>query len=153
CWRSSITVRHRHRRRGALSVLPQDRFVAERQRDWKELDNLLARDKDLHRSDAATISRAAALYRSICTDVVRCRFASYTPDLAFYLNGLASRAHNALYGPRPFHSGAVANFFLRDFPRALRERKKAFALACLLFLVPCAIGVVGALRSVAFAEQ
>src|SRR6185437_6626223 len=59
----------------------QDDFVAARSRDWQELDRLLGASDMLHKLDGAGIARVAALYRSLCTDLMRCRAARYTPDL------------------------------------------------------------------------
>ena len=125
----------------------QDEFVAARSRDWHELDRLLVSGDSLHRLDGATISRAAALYRSLCTDLMRCRAARYTPDLGAYLDGLAARAHASLYGAQPLRVPGVVDFFARDFPRALRANGRFFLLACALFFLPFALGLAGALAS------
>jgi uncharacterized membrane protein SpoIIM required for sporulation len=131
----------------------QDDFVAARSPDWKELDRLLGATEMLHRQGGASISRAASLYRSLCTDLMRCRAARYTPDLATYLDGLAGRAHAALYGAQPFRVPGVLAFFTRDFPRALRDNGRLFAVSCALFFLPFAVGLLGALASEAFSTR
>jgi uncharacterized membrane protein SpoIIM required for sporulation len=125
----------------------QDEFVAARKRDWDELDALLGAGEPLHLKDGATISRVAALYRSLCTDLMRSRAARYTVDLASYLDALAGRAHATLYGAQPFHMPSLVALFRRDFPRALRANWRPFAIACALFFVPFLIGLLGALGS------
>lgn len=130
-----------------MSGPSQDEFVAARSRDWRELDLLLGEGEALHTKDGPTISRAASLYRSLCTDLMRCRSARYTPDLAGYLHGLAGRAHNTLYGAAPFRLPGLAALLARDFPRTLRERWRFFALASALFVIPWAVGLFGALHS------
>jgi len=125
----------------------QDQFVAGRSRDWQELDRLLVDADGVRARDGATISRMAALYRALCTDLMRCRAARYTPDLSAYLDGLAARAHAGLYGAQPFRMPGVIAFFTRDFPRALRANWKAFTIAFALLFVPFGIGLLGALAS------
>ena len=131
----------------------QDEFVAQRHHRWGELDRLLADGRQLHKLDGATISRVASLYRSLCNDLMRSRSAGFTPDLVGYLNGLAGRAHNALYGARPFQLPQFFRSLMVDFPRSFRRNINFFWLALLLFLVPCAIGVFGALNSPEFAAE
>jgi uncharacterized membrane protein SpoIIM required for sporulation len=134
-------------------MLPQDAFVAARSRDWDELDHLLVEGRELHELDGPSISRAAALYRSLCNDLTRCRGARYSPDLVGYLNGLAGRAHNALYGTRPMRTTGAVRLVARDFPRTLRKRWKFFVLSAALFIVPWIVGQVGAMASPDFAMK
>ncbi len=131
----------------AVPTRSQDDFVAARSPEWQELDRLLGASDMLHRLDGAGISRVAALYRSLCTDLMRCRAARYTPDLATYLDGLAGRAHAALYGTQPLHFPSIVDFLARDFPRALRDNWRMFAISCALFFLPFAVGLLGALAS------
>lgn len=130
----------------------QDEFVAARQRLWSELDGLLIGDKELHRLAPTSISKAASLYRIVCADLMHSRSVGYTTDLVSYLDGLAARAHNALYGARPYRLHALWDLVVRDFPRTLRRRWKFFALAWALFLIPCLVGLFGAMHSQEFAE-
>jgi uncharacterized membrane protein SpoIIM required for sporulation len=136
-----------------IGARSQDEFVAARSTDWKELDRLLSRGEALHQLDGPTISRAATLYRALCTDLMRCRGARFTPDLAHYLDELAARAHAALYGAEPLRLPGVIDFFARGFPRALRANGRLFAVACALFFLPFALGLVGALTSDEFSHN
>ncbi len=136
-----------------MIAVSQDDFVAARSRDWKELDRLLLDGASLHQLDGPSISRGASLYRSLCTDLMRCRAARYTPDLTAYLDALAARAHAALYGAQPFRLPGVKELFARDFPRALRDNRLLFGVACALFFVPFAVGLVGSLASDDFAHK
>jgi uncharacterized membrane protein SpoIIM required for sporulation len=129
----------------------QDAFVAARSRDWDELDKLLASGESVHSLDGPSISRMASLYRSLCNDLMRCRRARYTPDLTGYLNALAARAHNALYGARPLEQQGIARLLTRDFPRTLRLRWRFFALSAALFVLPWIVGQAGAMASSEFA--
>jgi uncharacterized membrane protein SpoIIM required for sporulation len=129
----------------------QDELVAARMPDWQELDRLVGTGDALHGKDGAAISRTAALYRSLCTDLMRSRAARYTPDLTAYLDSLAARAHSTLYGAQPFRLTGLADFFARDFPRALRDNRRLFALSCALFALPFVIGLLGTMASEEFA--
>jgi uncharacterized membrane protein SpoIIM required for sporulation len=130
----------------------QDEFVAARRATWNELEALLARSKELHREAPESISRVASLYRSVCADLMRSRSA-YGPDLVAYLDGLAGRAHNVLYGARPYRLGAFWELIARDFPRTLRRRWRFFAAAFALFTIPFVIGMLGTLYFDGFAEE
>lgn len=134
-------------------MIPQDQFVTQRSRDWNELDALIGVGDALHKKDGPTISRAAALYRSLCNDLTRAESARYTQDLLGYLHGLAGRTHNVLYGAKPLRAWAFFQLILVEFPVYLRRNWRLFFLSCALFLIPWAIGLVGAMSSRAFAEE
>ncbi len=122
----------------------QDEIVAARQADWRELETILSRGASLAELDGPCISRAAALYRSLSSDLILCR-ARATPDLVAYLDSLANRAHSALYGAEPFRAPSLVSLLVREFPQALRRNIVFFAASCALFLIPCAVGVLLAL--------
>lgn len=134
-----------------MSTPSQDEFIARRRASWTELEQLLGLGKELHRSVPADISRAASLYRSVCADLMRAR-SDFGPDIVRYLDGLAGRAHNLLYGTRAYRLSALWTLVARDFPRTLRRRWRFFALASALFYLPFVLGVFGALSSAEFAE-
>jgi uncharacterized membrane protein SpoIIM required for sporulation len=131
----------------------EDDFVAARSPDWTELESLLERRRRLKRILPSQIARSAALYRSLCSDLMRARGAGYGRELIAYLDGLASRGHNALYAAPPQRRGVVRALLTLGFPRTLRRRARFLLLATLLFLVPGAIGVVGGLRSPEFSAR
>lgn len=131
----------------------EDAFVAARRRDWEELEAALDARAQLHEHDGATIARVASLYRSLATDLVRARSRRYSPELSAHLDRLASRAHNALYGTRPLSLFRLVRLLWADFPRALRENARLFALSTALFVLPFAFGLVGSYDSLDFAER
>jgi uncharacterized membrane protein SpoIIM required for sporulation len=134
-------------------MIPQDAFVAQRKNEWHELDILLGQEKELYSHDGPTISRIASLYRALCTDLVRCKSARYSPDLDGYLNGIAARAHSALYGARPIRAFGVSSLLLREFPASLRKNWRFFLLATLLLVLPWAIGQAGTMAEPSFAKH
>lgn len=134
-------------------MIPQDQFVAARQNDWSALDTLIGGGGALHGKDGATISRTAALYRSLCNDLTKAQGARYSPDLMTYLHGLAARTHNVLYGATPLRGSSFLRLLLVEFPVALRNNKRLFFLSVALFMVPYLIGLFGAMHSRHFAES
>ena len=129
----------------------QDAFVARRRADWDALAALLAHGRGWHRLSSATISRAAGLYRSVAADLMRAQAAGYGPDLIALLDGLAARAHAALYSAPPYRLGAIGDLLRRDFPRTVRRYWRFMVFAAVLFALPGVVGFAGARRSRAFA--
>ncbi|MCA9629141.1 MAG: stage II sporulation protein M [Myxococcales bacterium] len=132
-------------------MIGRDEFVAKRSARWDELERLLV-DKGLHRLPPATISRIAALYRSICADLMRARSLGIGADVTGHLDVLASRAHNVLYAPKPYRLRALWELVLFGFPRAFRANWRFNLLAFVLFYLPFVVGILGALHSTEFAE-
>jgi uncharacterized membrane protein SpoIIM required for sporulation len=129
----------------------EDDFVARRRADWDELRRLLDGGLAWHALPGAGIARAAGLYRSVAADLMRARGAGYTPALVALLDGLAARAHAALYSAPPYRLGAITELLLRDFPRTLRRHGRFLAFAIVLFVAPGVVGFSGARGSRAFA--
>lgn len=135
--------------------MTQDEFIAARHREWSELDRLLETlaSRKAAQRDAQQIARLAALYRSLSGDIARAEGASFSHDLRAFLERLAARAHSALYAAPPWRLRAIWDFLAGAFPRTLRRRWQFFLLAALLFVLPMAIGLLGALTSPTFAER
>lgn len=131
----------------------QDAFVQRRTPEWTALEALVQGGRRWHTLSGPEISRAAAQYRAIAADLMHAQAAGYTPDLVAFLDGLAARAHAALYSAPPYRWGAAGDLVWRDFPRTLRRHVRAFCIALALFLLPCVAGFVGAYKSRRFALQ
>ena len=129
----------------------QDQFVARRRESWTELEQILEPGRELHRLLPVEIARAASLYRSVSADLMRAR-AEFGPDVVRYLDGLAARSHNLLYGTRAYRLSGLWELLARDFPRTLRKRWRFFVLATGLFYVPFLFGLFGTLASAEFAQ-
>ncbi|MCH9687721.1 MAG: stage II sporulation protein M [Deltaproteobacteria bacterium] len=131
----------------------QDHFVAERKPRWQELDMMLGNASGLHELAPAGISRAGSLYRSLCADLMRARSAGYEHDLVTYLDGLAARAHNQLYGARPLRLGGLVRLVTHEFPRTLRAQGRFFAIASALFVVPMVVALIAVIIHPPFATD
>jgi uncharacterized membrane protein SpoIIM required for sporulation len=128
----------------------QDEFVSARKQAWAELEGLLS-GRRFHKLPPASIARAAAIYRDVSSDLMRAQAAGYSPDLIALLDGLAARAHNALYSAPPYRTRAAWELIAADFPRTLRKYSRFFALGIALFVLPGVLGFAGAMKSRAFA--
>ncbi len=133
-------------------MIGRDQFISERSARWAELEQLLGRGA-LHRMPPANISRVAALYRVVCADLMRARSLGVGSDVTLHLDVLASRAHSLLYAPRPYRLRAIWELVQSGFPAAFRRNWRFNLLAAALFYLPFAIGWVGALSSLEFAES
>ena len=131
----------------------QDEFVAARKPAWDELDTLLANKHLLHKLPPTSISRAAGLYREICSDLMRARTAGYTSDVIDLLDSLAARASSAMYSAPPYRLAGLWELIATGFPSSVRRNARFMALAAALFILPGLLGFAGALRSRGFAIQ
>jgi uncharacterized membrane protein SpoIIM required for sporulation len=128
----------------------RDDFVAEHRSAWAELDGLLSQSKAL---GGPELSRLSALYRKVSSDVMAARTAGYGADLTGLLDGLAARAHAALYGHGRQAWRIGWQLLARDFPRGLRDSSPFILVAGVLFVLPLAIGLVSSLLKSGFAER
>jgi uncharacterized membrane protein SpoIIM required for sporulation len=133
-------------------MITEDEFISSRQPEWNELSSLVIADA-MHKRPGPAISRAFALYRAVCADLMRARAAGYGGETVAFLDALAARAHGVLYTAPPYRFGAARDLMLRDFPRTLRREWRFFVLAALLFLAPALLGFVEARGSATFAMQ
>ncbi|MBN1609215.1 MAG: stage II sporulation protein M [Polyangiaceae bacterium] len=131
-------------------MMARDEFVATHRSAWTELDGLLSRSGPLVGPD---LSRLSALYRGVSSDVMTARAAGYGADLTGLLDGLAARAHAALYGHGRQGWRVGWQLVMRDFPRGLRDSTPFTATAAILFVLPLAAGLVSALLAPGFAER
>jgi uncharacterized membrane protein SpoIIM required for sporulation len=129
----------------------RDAFVAERQPRWVELEQLLQASSSLEQGD--NIARVAALYREICADLMQVQSLGFGPDLRRRLDALAARSNNFLYRTPRHRWAHMLQQITREFPRTVREQWAFVAASSLLFWLPFAIGVIGALSDERFAER
>jgi len=126
----------------------RDAFVGERQERWARLDRAL----EAPRRDAAGWSELAADYRAVCADLARGRALGVPADVLEYLDTLAGRAHNTLYGSRRGGGRGLLREAAVGFPRELRAQARFFWLATGLFYGPFAVGYLGCLADPSFAS-
>lgn len=127
--------------------MDRDAFVEPRRARWKRLDDLLIRGA--RRADAW--SELASLYRSVCADLAAARSRGVPDDVVHYLDELAGRAHNALYGARRAGGRSWLRLIAAEFPQELRTQWRFFLVSTILFYGPFVVGALGALADPRFA--
>jgi len=119
-----------------------DRFIAEREADWRELDALL-RGKRRQRS-VPDVLRLAALYRGAAADLALARRGHQGDPVVTRLESLVARARQAVYADEPRH-GSLRTFFARTYWVRVRERPWPLLLAIALLIVPALLAAAWAL--------
>ena len=103
--------------------LKSHRFRAEREADWRRLETLLNR---VEKGGARKLNRdelveMPVLYRQALSSLSMARAISLDYGLVGYLESLCTRAYFFVYGTRSRPLERLAGFFLREWPRAVRE--------------------------------
>jgi len=120
-----------------------DRFLREREADWRELEGLLGKRRRARR-DARAVIRLAALYRGAAADLALARRRYRGDPVIARLESLVVRARQAVYSEEPRRASA-RRFFGRTYWQRVRERPGVLALAIALLLVPAAFAAAWAL--------
>jgi uncharacterized membrane protein SpoIIM required for sporulation len=103
--------------------LKSHRFRAEREADWRRLETLLSR---VEKGGARKLNRdelveMPVLYRQALSSLSMARAISLDQGLIDYLESLCTRAYFFVYGARSRPLERLAGFFLREWPRAVRD--------------------------------
>ena len=99
-----------------------ERFVAERQARWAELEAAVkrARRGRLRGTPAQEIERFGLLLRHTASDLAIARRDHPDAEVTAYLNALCARAHPMLYRGTPMRLSSIPAFYARGLPRAFR---------------------------------
>lgn len=128
-------------------------FVYERTPLWQELSRKLGADGPLWKLPSSEISRVAALYRAVSTDLMRARRLGCPRDVIAYLDSLTAQAHNALYAASRRDRRMRLVELALDFPRAFRKNFGFMLAAGVLFWLPFGLGWFGTMHYPGFAER
>ena len=106
---------------------------------WREFAERLrvAQKIGLARLPEEEVSRFAADYRELATDLARLQTAARGRDVdaVFYLSRLVAGGHNLLYGRRRVATGSIWRYLTVTIPREVRRSWAVIALsACVLFV-------------------
>jgi uncharacterized membrane protein SpoIIM required for sporulation len=117
--------------------MPSVRFRQEREAAWRELESLVERVQrsGLRALSPEELGRLPVLYRAVLSSLSVARAIALDAALLAYLDALAARAHVVLYGGREPFVDALARFWTRTFPRAVRTLRWHLAAAALLVLL------------------
>lgn len=131
--------------------MKRDELVRARAARWLELEVLL--DDPRAAADGESVRQIAALYRELCSDLMRVRSLELGPDLRRRLDGLAARANNFLYRAPAKQGSWMVRQLVSDFPALVREKWPFVLVAALLFWLPLALGAFATHRIEGFAER
>ena len=122
--------------------LKSQRFRAEREWDWRRLENLLRRAES---GSAASLSDAEllalpVLYRQTLSSLSVARATSLDRSLIDYLESLSARAYFFVYGARAGLGERLAAFFTRTWPAAVRGLWRETLAALAITVAAVAVG-------------
>lgn len=124
-------------------------FVAARRARW---ERLAATVDGAPPDGAAAWAGLAADWRALCTDLAEARELDLPDDVRRWLDGLAARAHDRLYG----HGGTVQRGMFAwvrdDVPREVRASGAYVLASAVLLYGPMIASIVAASASPGFAE-
>ncbi len=120
--------------------LKSRRFRAEREWDWRRLEFLLrkAEGGGAKRLTDEELLAVPVLYRGALSALSVARSTSLDAGLIEYLESLCTRAYFFVYGTRTRLGERIANFFTRDWPRAVQSLWRETLISFAIFAV-CAV--------------
>jgi len=129
-----------------------ERFLAERQPAWQELEDLLREAKRRpQRLGPERVRRLGSLYRGAAADLALARARFPADPVVSRLEQLVGRGRNVVYAASTSRRGAVLGFFTHDYWRLVRERPVALVAAAALVFAPASLAASWALRDPAAA--
>jgi uncharacterized membrane protein SpoIIM required for sporulation len=128
------------------------RFRAEREADWRELERLLdlAEGKSLRKLSDDELVALPGLYRATTSALSVARETSLDANLIAYLEGLTARGYFFIYGVRSDIGNGFRRFFVHDWPAAVRAITRETLVALALLVLGAAIGYLLVLRDPAW---
>lgn len=107
----------------AQDLIRSARFRAEREADWKRLEQLVsvAEDTGLQRMSFEQARDLAALYRQVTSSLAIAREISLDKAMLSYLEALTARAYLSVYAPQESLGNLVGRFFKTSAPQAMRR--------------------------------
>ncbi len=128
-----------------LSGLKESTFIAQNEKDWKQLEALLDKPK----KDA---DKLLHLFEKVSGDLAYAR--TYYPNrtIRVYLNNLVQRVLGILVKKRSkFNFSDVVEFYRETLPVEMYRYRKAFLTSFLVFSVAVLIGVISSIHIQEFA--
>jgi len=117
-----------------------ERFVAERQQDWDELEELTkAARRRAERLGPEKVRRLGALYRATAADLAFARGRFPADPVTRRLEDLVGRSRHLVYSAPGGGRGSLVRFFTRGYWRLIAERWVAILVALVLLLGPAAL--------------
>lgn len=120
-------------------------FVKRNADRWKEFESMLERQSREHDPD-----KLAALFVQLTDDLSYARTFYPRTKTATYLNGLATKAHQAIYRRKRERGDRFREFWLREVPMEMYGARKEFLLSFVVFAVAVLIAVVSTANDPSF---
>lgn len=122
-----------------------DKFVQERQSDWRELNGILNKIKSsgIKKLSGDELRRLGKLYRSATSHLAAVRTYFPSSEAAQYLNQLVAQAHASIYRAKSPSLSNVIRVFTQEIPAIFQKRIGYMILACALFVGAGIAGFVG----------
>ncbi len=124
------------------SPLKSYEFRREREKSWRELDDMLRRaeKRGLKSLPAEELLRLPTLYRATLSSLSVARSISLDQNVLNYLESLCTRAYFQVYGARAGLMERIARFLQHGFPAAVRAAAGPHLLAAVCLFLGGAIG-------------
>jgi uncharacterized membrane protein SpoIIM required for sporulation len=129
-------------------IIDLQRFLADEQPVWAELESLLDRFENDpgHRLDLEQAKRFHYLYQRTSADLGKLATFNSEPQLRRHLESLVARAYGEIHETRSTpHRIAPLRWFFIVFPQTFRRHARMFALSVLATLVGCLLGALALL--------
>lgn len=118
-------------------LMKESVFISNNQKTWQELEHILNNytSKAKTPEDNDKLHRLFYLYQSVCGHLSIARTRYGNTGTVEYLNGLAARAHQAIYASRPNNLSRIVNFLLKGFPALIKKEFPLFLLSTGIFML------------------
>ncbi|MDR2028377.1 MAG: stage II sporulation protein M [Treponema sp.] len=110
--------------------MTQRNFIERRQALWNKFEGIINGGPRALKAQAAWFPQG---YRELTQDLNTARAHGFDPAVIERLNHLVLEGNQLLYGQRSLSLKPLADFILRDFPRAVRAHWKGLGIAHLVF--------------------
>ncbi|MCV6639173.1 stage II sporulation protein M [Candidatus Albibeggiatoa sp. nov. NOAA] len=119
--------------------MKQQTFEQQHANQWEQFSHYL----DQLEQKKTSSSQFPQLYRQICHHLALARDRHYSPYLIERLNHLVLRGHQQMYTQREHHFlVSLLQFFMTDFPQAVRREWRFVSLSAVLFFAPLFITAI-----------
>jgi uncharacterized membrane protein SpoIIM required for sporulation/uncharacterized RDD family membrane protein YckC len=141
---------------GGRAGSPQATALFRRQKpSWDEYDRMLAeaRRSGLPAMGERRVSRFAALYREVASDLARARTYGGSPELLFTLERAVGAGHNLLYSAPQGGWRGFRAWIAGGFPALVRLRWKPVLAASILLYLPAVLTFAAVRQNPAYGRQ
>ena len=122
-----------------------DRFIQQRETDWRELSNMLRKIQSggIKKLSSDELRRLGTLYRVTTSHLAAARTYFPTSEATRYLNQLVAKAHASIYRPHTLNVKSIFRLFSQEIPAVFRRRIGYIILAFAIFSGAALAGFLG----------